>query len=300
MSSVVSQLCSNQEEADTRMFLHAYHAASYGHTSIAIRSSDADVEVLACYYQARIPASITLISGTRCRCRLVKVQSICEHLGPDICQVLPGLHALTGCDTASTFVGKGKKKALKMVKENQDMREKLQGIRETVPPSAEVIRKVESFVSTLYSGNDKDGVNEVRYKMFCRSKNIQSYQLPPTKSALTEHIKRTNYQTYLWKNALESSIEDLQPDGQGWHLTGGQLELFWSDLAPAPEGVMQLVCCGCNKPCDSRRCSCVKSGLPCTEACACSDDCLNCSLKQETESESDDDDDESDEEIEGQ
>ena len=73
VSSLASQLCSNQEEPDTRMFLHAYHASSCGHTSIAIRSSDTDVEVLACYHQASIPASITLISGTRCRTRLIRV-----------------------------------------------------------------------------------------------------------------------------------------------------------------------------------------------------------------------------------
>ena len=130
VSCLVSQLHSNQEEADTRMFLHACHASSCGHTSIPIRSSDTDVEVLACYYQASITASITLISGTRCRSRLIRVPSICEKLSPDICRVLPGLHSLTGCDTISTFVGKGKKRALKIVKERQDMRHKLRGIGE--------------------------------------------------------------------------------------------------------------------------------------------------------------------------
>ena len=111
---------------------------------------------------------------------------------------------------------------------------------------------------TLYSGNDKDGVNETRYKMFGRSKNIQSYQLPPTKSALTERIKRVIYQVYLWKSALESSVEGLQPGDQGWQLKSEKLELFWSDLVSAPQGVMELVCCGCKKPCDSRRCSFVR------------------------------------------
>ena len=125
--------------------------------------------------------------------------------------------------------------------------------------------------------------------MFCRSKNIESYQLPPSKAALKQHLRRANYQAYLWKNALQSSIEDVQPDGQGWQLKGGQLELVWSDLAPAPEGVMQLVCCGCNRPCDSRRCSCLKNGLPCTEACAWNDDCLNCPLEWGNESEDEDD-----------
>ena len=52
------ELCTNQEEADTRMLLHAEHASQNGHQRIAIKSSDTDVEVLACYYQAVISADI--------------------------------------------------------------------------------------------------------------------------------------------------------------------------------------------------------------------------------------------------
>ena len=50
-SSTVLELCSNQEEADTRMFLHALHASDAAHQQILIKSSDTDVEVLACYFR---------------------------------------------------------------------------------------------------------------------------------------------------------------------------------------------------------------------------------------------------------
>ena len=43
----VAELCedltTNQEEADTRMFLHVAHASRSGHERIAIKSSDTDV-----------------------------------------------------------------------------------------------------------------------------------------------------------------------------------------------------------------------------------------------------------------
>ena len=65
---------SNQEEADTRMLLHSNHASQNGHQHIAIRSSDTDVEVLACYYQAVITADITLISGTKRISRIVSIR----------------------------------------------------------------------------------------------------------------------------------------------------------------------------------------------------------------------------------
>ena len=72
----VLEPCSNQEEADTRMFLQANHASQNGHQHIAIRSSDTDVEVLACYYQAVIAADITLISGTKSRSHIVSIRQV--------------------------------------------------------------------------------------------------------------------------------------------------------------------------------------------------------------------------------
>ena len=71
----VLELCSSQEEADTRMLLHANHASQNGH-HIAIRSSDTDLEVLACYYQAVVAADITLISGTKSRSRIVSIRQV--------------------------------------------------------------------------------------------------------------------------------------------------------------------------------------------------------------------------------
>ena len=62
-----------QEKADTKMFLHEFYAASNGHRSIAIGSSD--VEVLAYYHQVAIPTSVTLVSGTSTRSRLIDIRS---------------------------------------------------------------------------------------------------------------------------------------------------------------------------------------------------------------------------------
>lgn len=76
------ELYSTQEEADTRMFLHASHASTNGHQGVAIISSDTDVEVLACHYQATIHAEITVVSGTRARLRLISIPQLCEKLGP--------------------------------------------------------------------------------------------------------------------------------------------------------------------------------------------------------------------------
>lgn len=104
------ELHGTQEEADTRMSLHAFHASADGHQSIAVFSSDTDVEVLASQHQAATPAEIILISGTRSRLRLVSIGRFCEKLSRKICEVIPSLHPLTGCNTVNSFVGKGKER----------------------------------------------------------------------------------------------------------------------------------------------------------------------------------------------
>ena len=61
----VEELCSTQEEADTKIFLHANHAAALGHSSILIKSSDTDVEVMALYFKWDIQARLYLLQGTK-------------------------------------------------------------------------------------------------------------------------------------------------------------------------------------------------------------------------------------------
>ena len=43
--------------------------------------------------------------------QLLSVNTICEYLSKQKCRALPFFHAFTGCDTASAFLGKGKKSA---------------------------------------------------------------------------------------------------------------------------------------------------------------------------------------------
>ena len=143
----------NQQEADTRTFLHAEHASQNGHQCIAIKSSDTDVEVLACYYQAAISADIILISGTSRRSRIVSIRRVCEKLGPEICEILPSLHAITGCDSVSAFCTKGKKKALDIVQMNPALRQTLGSLGERVPARQDDLNKIEQFVCVLYNNH---------------------------------------------------------------------------------------------------------------------------------------------------
>ena len=46
------------------------------------------------------------------------MHSISAKLGHDVCNTIVGMHALTGCDSTSAFVGNGKKIAFDLVKQS--------------------------------------------------------------------------------------------------------------------------------------------------------------------------------------
>ena len=95
---------------------------------------------------------------------MVSIRRLCEKLGHRVYQVLPSLHASRGCDTASSFVGKGKKKALKLIKDDQISRETVQILGETIPLGEHDIIKLEKVVCKLYNEHQCDRVDELRYK----------------------------------------------------------------------------------------------------------------------------------------
>jgi hypothetical protein len=67
----------HQEEADTKMFLRGKHAMDNGFQSIVIRSSDTDVEVLACFFSNLHGFKLFIVSGMTSKFRIVDISAIC-------------------------------------------------------------------------------------------------------------------------------------------------------------------------------------------------------------------------------
>ncbi|KAL9977071.1 hypothetical protein ACROYT_G014436 [Oculina patagonica] len=186
------------------------------------------------------------------------------------------LRFLLGCDAMSSFAGKGKKRAFEMDRDGQVMSDSVQVIGESLTMSGQCIIRMQEVVCMLYNDNRCKLFNDLCYKMFCKGKNVQSRQLLPTRAAFRYHFKRANYQFFLWKKALQPRIEqDLVSNG--WKMMEGLLGIVWTDLAPSPLAVMEIVCCGCRgiRQTIFKRFSCVGKGLPFTEACACSENYMN-------------------------
>jgi hypothetical protein len=103
-----------------------------------------------------------------------------------------------------------------------------------------------------------------------------------------KHIDRVNYQTRIWKQALEPKPEIPDPVGHGWKISNDELSYDWMDGPPAPEAVLELLSCDCRRNCSGPSCPCVSNGLLCTDMCKLRD-CQNQRNQEEiVEPESDD------------
>ena len=92
-------------EADSRRLLHVTHASQHGHHQILIRTVDTDIVVLAVFAINYLPAGceVWLAFVTGKIVRYMAAHQIAVSLGPEMSCALPMFHALTGCDTVSSF-----------------------------------------------------------------------------------------------------------------------------------------------------------------------------------------------------
>lgn len=91
----VPELKSDQEEADTRMLLHAKHA-SKSNESVVVKSPDTDVFALAISVKSEITCHLYFDTGTQSHRRILDINTIASQLGDGVCRALPGFHAFTG------------------------------------------------------------------------------------------------------------------------------------------------------------------------------------------------------------
>ena len=100
------------EEADTRMFVHAADAASRRHKKMIVRTVDTDVVVLAVSVFEQLGIDeLWLDFGVGKHRKYIASHLVAQAIGRRKSKCLPFFHALTGCDTTSSFLGHGKRSA---------------------------------------------------------------------------------------------------------------------------------------------------------------------------------------------
>ena len=108
----MAYLDSDQEEADTKVLLHAVDATASGIKSIKIFSWDTNVFVLALTRYPELCADSSFVTGRRQRHRIIQFCSIVRRaLGAIRMSAIPGFHSWSGADITGTLHLKGSSNA---------------------------------------------------------------------------------------------------------------------------------------------------------------------------------------------
>lgn len=204
----VAHLQSTQEEADTKIVLHALDAASNGATQLLIYSPDTDVLVLCLRRYPELCVKTSFVTGTGQNRREIELGAISSALGSSKLAALPAFHALSGADVTGSFSGKGKPACWKVFKDaDEDVVNALGCLGTTLYPEEKTVALVEKFVCQIYQPPTSiSNVKDLRWQMF-KKNQAQSDRLPPTLGALYEAILRTHYQMIVWnKQSMQSQV----------------------------------------------------------------------------------------------
>ncbi|GFS21250.1 hypothetical protein ElyMa_001590200 [Elysia marginata] len=242
-SQLVQSLATSQEEADTKIILHCIHASMDLKCNIIIvRSPDTVVFLLLLAFADEIDKNLLFDTGTSNNRRQIIVTVLKEKFSPNIRSALFGLHSFTGCDTVSSFTGKGKIRPFTIMCKDQNSVNCFQrlGTKEQIDDTLfDVLQK---FVCLLYGHPSSNKVNDVRLKIMkkrftpgddrpltqCHGMDLS--QLPPCEMSLKNHIKRANYQPMIWRCASQAHPKLPSPENNGWKLSErGRLEINWCD-----------------------------------------------------------------------
>lgn len=102
----IPKLASTQQEADISFILHALDARNH-FRNVLIWPSDTDVGVIGITYPRQF-SDLNLIAERGQLQRVVKLTMIAQILGQPLAVALPAVHAFSGCNSTSYFIGKGK------------------------------------------------------------------------------------------------------------------------------------------------------------------------------------------------
>jgi hypothetical protein len=170
--------------------------------------------------------SVTSIKDGR---RYIPVHDFCSSLSSITCDILPAVHALTGCDTIAIF-GIGKQSVFKLIKSSSA---ELSDLSELKDPDLEssicVTRKV---VAKLYDPKAKynschTNLNKLRVRL-ATSKDCSP--------AFKQHVLRASIQATMWVTSHQAKPPVASPYDYGWQKgsNGPTQFVLWSDVIRLP------------------------------------------------------------------
>ena len=265
-------LDTDHEEADIRIIPHAVNAVRHSCMArIVILSSDTDVFVVAMYFYHLLAAhglaELWLRGGVGDKTRFIPLHVIAGKVGKPVCEVLPAIHALTGCDITSKFGTKAAGIKAQPVLYLKDFGRAHTDVQDCV-------QNAEKFlVQVLNRGNHGiETMDRLRFSWYHHRKSMTITDLPPTSYGTQGHIQRAFYATYIQLNCLGDFL--LNPQDYGFTLESECLvPKTYHRLLPDEVSLK----CNCVK-CAYRSCPCRERNVRCCMFCKCQEDtqCKNC------------------------
>ncbi len=200
--------------------------------------------------------------------RLWNIKQLKETLGSSVCDKILFIHALLGCDTTSRIFGLGKGLGLKKIMKDGNFSELANIFCQTAAHPENIIKAGEKALICLYGGVQTESLDSLRYRRFCVKVSavtsaVEPKTLPPTSAAVKYHSLRVYYQVQEWKGMANC----LSPEDWGWQVRDGKYLPKQTDKPPAPQTLLEVIRCACKRECATRRCTCRKYGLQCSNAC---------------------------------
>ena len=122
--------------------------------------------------------------GTGGHFRLIPIHEVAAAVGPRKSATLPLFHALTGCDTLSSFAGIEKKTAWAAWNVYPEVTETFEELMHMADPiSDRTLEVIERFVVLMYSRtSDLSRINDARKQLFAqKSRSLEN--IPPRQAA---------------------------------------------------------------------------------------------------------------------
>ena len=153
----VNDLCSNQEEADTKIVIHALHSLHHSQIptiNIHSPSGDTDILVLTIVHLYNYKEKIHLDNGTGVKRNNIWLGAL--QFKDEILNTLIGFHSFTGNDYVSSFFRKGKQVCWKVFVSDSKFQTFLSAFGAFGELSQEIANGMEEFVCCLYGFREKD------------------------------------------------------------------------------------------------------------------------------------------------
>ena len=254
------------DDADVLIAMTAVNEANSA-TTIVI-GEDTDVLVLLCYHAGGSAYNIYYTSDVKSGVKKKKIWDINrtrQTLGLAVSELLPVIHAFSGCDTTSHIYGVGKGVLLKKAISDSLFRDEMSIFLQDVSHNL-VENAGQNIFVNLFNGDIDQHLNSIKFQKFIYKVNtsstcVQVRSLPPTEAAARFHSFRVYLQVQTWIG------EGKHPTEWGWCNVNGKLNPIKTLLPAAPERLLKIIRCNCKLNCDSKRCTCRKHGLSCSAGC---------------------------------